>query len=180
MSWRVNMAKALGTQFDEAVHLLTENRPIADGSSRKPALFHDLRVGIYLYERNYSDDIILAGLLHDAIEWYGISEETVRKEFGDTVADMVVACTKDDTIKDPVQKIEKIIKQCIDAGKDALIVKAADIIDSYKWYTMTQNENELLYCDRNASAIFQYKPKSITDDIFYELNEWYDTKQIHP
>ena len=166
------MRVLIGSQFEKAVHILVASRPSADANDRKPALFHDIRVGVYLYDRKYSQEIILAGLLHDALEWYGISEETLRKEFGNAVADMVVACTKDDAIKDPVQKIEKIIRQCVAAGHDALIVKAADIIDSYAWYATTQNENELVYCARNADAIFRLKQTTFDDMIFDELKKW--------
>lgn len=169
------MNNILGPTFEKAVHMLANARPLSDESSRKPALFHDIRVSVYLYENSYSSDIVLAGLLHDAIEWYGIRVEALRAEFGNTISDMVVACTKDDTIKDPKEKIEKIIRQCVAAGKDALIVKAADILDSYKWYTKTQNEGELLYCARNAEAIFRLKPGTIEDAIFDELKKWHDS-----
>ncbi len=97
----------------------------------------------------------------------------LREEFGDAIADIVVACTKDDTIKDSVEKIEKIIKQCVVVGKNALIVKAADIIDSYKWYNATQNMNELKYCNRNAEAIFRFKSDILKDPIFNELRKLY-------
>lgn len=167
------MDKSLGQKFEKAVHILVSRRPIAEKGDRKPALFHDIRVGVYLYENGYSLDIVLAGLLHDAIEWYGISEIVLREEFGDVITDIVIVCTKDDTVKDSQEKIEKIIKQCVIAGKDALIVKAADILDSYKWYTSTQNEKELLYCTRNAETIFRLKPNAIGDKIFDELRKWY-------
>lgn len=165
------MNKALGPVFEKAVHILVSQRPVSDTDDRKPALFHDIRVGVYLYENSYSSDVILAGLLHDAVEWYGISEQTLREEFGDAVTDIVVACTKDDTIKDSQEKIEKIIKQCVAAGEDALIVKTADILDSYKWYTSTQNEKELLYCARNIETIFRLKPDAMRDKIFDELRK---------
>lgn len=167
------MERYLCPLFEKAVHVLVARRPIAEEGDRKPALFHDIRVGVYLYENNYSADIVLAGLLHDAIEWYGIGEEILRKEFGDVITDMVIACTKDDTIKDPKEKIEKIIRQCIAIGKNALIVKSADILDSYRWYSKTQNDGELSYCARNAEAIFRLKPETISDKIFDELGKWY-------
>ncbi len=172
------MQKSFGPLFEKAVHLLVNARPLSDEHSRKSALFHDIRVGVYLYENGYSEDIVLAGLLHDAIEWYGITQEDMRNEFGGAIANIVVACTKDDSIKDPIEKIEKIISQCVNAGKDPLIVKAADVLDSFKWYTSTQNENELLYCKRNADAIFRLKPHDIDDPIFDELKTWSDKSTI--
>ena len=170
------MEKQLGSKFEKAVHLLSQQKAPSDESSRKAALFHDIRVGVYLYEHQYSQDIVLAGLLHDALEWYGISEEQLRNEFGGEITDLVIACTKDDSIKDPVEKIEKIILQCIKSGKDALIVKAADILDSYKWYTRTKNAGELTYCARNTEAILRLKPEAFQDAIFDELKHWHFKK----
>lgn len=170
------MDTALVPQFEKAVAMLEQRRPLSDENSKKPALFHDIRVGVYLYEKNYSQDVVLAGLLHDAIEWYGISEETLRSEFGDRVTEIVAACTKDDSIKDPSEKIEKIITRCVNVGKDALIVKTADVIDSYKWYTATQNAKELKYCGINADAIFRLKPDTIQDKVFDELGKLYPLK----
>ena len=115
-------------------------------------------------------------MLHDAIEWYDISEDVVRKEFGDHIADSVRASTKDDSIKDPVDKIEKMICACVEAGEAALIVKTADILDSYKWYARTGNDNELIYCARNRDAILRLKPDGFRDRIFDELNEIRDAK----
>lgn len=164
--------QSLNIEFEKAVRLLAEHYPPSNGNSRKPALFHVIRVGVYLYEKNYSRDIIIAGLLHDAIEWAGMSEETIRQEFGDTVARIVCACTKNDSIRDPKEKIEELIKRCAENGQDSLIVKTADIIDSFKYYTSVKNENELLYCARNTDAIFKYKPAMFTDEIFDELKQY--------
>jgi len=62
------MTKSLNLKFEKAVRLLVEYMPHSDADSRKPILFHDIRVGVYLYENGYSENIVLAGVLHDAIE----------------------------------------------------------------------------------------------------------------
>lgn len=164
--------KSLNLEFEKAVRLLAKHFPPADENSRKPALFHDLRVGVYLYENGYSREVVLAGFLHDAIEWSDITEQMLREEFGDDVANLVLACTKDDSITDKQAKTKKLIKRCVQAGQDALIVKAADIIDSFKWYSGQDNKEELQYCQRNAEAIFKFKPGDFNDKIFDELKRW--------
>lgn len=164
--------QALNVEFEKAVRMLALHMPSSNEHSRKPALFHDIRVGVYLYEKNYSRDVVLAGVLHDAIEWSEITEDMIREEFGVSVLQLVRACTKNDSIKDPIEKITELITRCAKSGQDALIVKTADIIDSFKYYTKANNEAELLYCVRNATAIFQYKPDSFTDGIFDELKRW--------
>lgn len=166
------MKRLLNRQFETAVRLLVEHMPISPEDSRKPILFHDIRVGVFLYEREYSREIVLAGLLHDAIEWSSLMMDAIRETFGDEVARLILASTKDDTIADKTKKTNELICRCIDAGEDALIVKTADILDSFKWYSSTENIGELKYCLRNADAILSGKPLSFDDPLFDELKIW--------
>lgn len=166
------MTKALNIQFEKAVRLLTTWMPTSDEASRKPILFHDIRVGVYLYENGYTQDVVLAGLLHDAIEWSNAGEQMLRDEFGNTIVKLVLASTKDDSITNKEEKTIELIKKCVRNGQDALIVKAADILDSFKWYSSQDNKEELQYCMRNANAIFRFKPDDFNDKIFDELKSW--------
>ncbi|MBI4592236.1 HD domain-containing protein [Candidatus Uhrbacteria bacterium] len=168
------MTKTLNLNFEKAVRLLTAYMPPSDENSRKPILFHDIRVGVYLYENDYAQDVVLAGVLHDAIEWSKANEKMLRDEFGDNVVRLVLASTKDDSIADKEEKTIELIKRCVQNGQDALIVKTADILDSFKWYSRQDNKNELQYCMRNANAIFKFKPNNFDDKIFNELKVWQD------
>ena len=82
------------------MRLLTVHMPPSDEDSRKSILFHDIRVGVYLYENGYKKDIVLAGVLHDAIEWSKVNEQMLRDEFGDNIVRLVAANTKNDSILD--------------------------------------------------------------------------------
>jgi guanosine-3',5'-bis(diphosphate) 3'-pyrophosphohydrolase len=126
------MQKSLDIEFEKAVRMLAEHFPVSEEGSKKPVLFHDIRVGVYLYEKNYSCDIILAGLLHDALEFSNITEELIKDEFGENVLKIVKACTKDRSIENSDERIEELVKRCAEVGRDALIVKAADTLDSFK------------------------------------------------
>ncbi len=167
------MSKALNIKFEKAVRILSEYMPLSDENSRKPVMFHDIRVGLYLYENGYSEDIVLAGVLHDAIEWSSVDEQLLRDEFGDNVVRLIFASTKDNTIVDKEEKTNELIQRCVQNGQDALIVKTADIIDSFKWYSSQNNEDELKnHCVNNAKAIFKFKPEDFNDKIFDELKSW--------
>jgi (p)ppGpp synthase/HD superfamily hydrolase len=153
------------------VQLLAKNF-LPSEESRKPVLFHDIRVGIYLYEKGYSSEVVLAGLLHDAIEWFGLSEQILQEKFGENIVRLIAANTKNDSIGDKNDKIDELIQRCAQSGQNALVVKAADIIDSFKWYFKQNNAGELDYCKRNADAILKFKPKDFDDKIFEELKIW--------
>lgn len=168
------MSKILAIEFEKAVRFLAKYLPPSNETSRKPILFHDIRVGVYLYENGYSEDIILAGVLHDAIEWSDVNEKILHDEFGDNVSSLVLANSKDDSILDKEEKINDSVQRCVQKGQDALIVKAADIIDSFKWYSEQNNKEELQYCLQNANAILKFKSDDFSDKIFDELKKWQD------
>jgi (p)ppGpp synthase/HD superfamily hydrolase len=166
------MQKSLGIEFERAIRLLTKYFPINEEGSRKPVLFHDVRVAVYLYENGYSDDIVLAGILHDAIEWSKITEEMLQDEFSDKITNLVLASTKNKDIERK-NRNEELIARCAKAGEEALIIKTADIIDSFKWYLRQNNQEQLQsHCIVDAKLILKYKPEKFQDKIFGELITW--------
>lgn len=162
----------MALEFERAVRWMAQYLPVSEVGSRKPILFHDIRVGVYLYEAGYSEELVLAGLLHDMLEWSTASEEMLRQEFGDRITQLVKANTKDDSIVEKIEKTQELIRRCVVAGQDALIIKAADILDSFKWYSAQKNSDELEYCARNTKAIVELKPAEFDDKIFEELKSW--------
>jgi len=167
------MKESLDIEFEKAVRMLVKYFPVSEENSRKPILFHDIRVGAYLYENNYSRDIVLAGVLHDALEFSEITEKMLLDEFGESILKIIKADSKDRSIENSEERINELIKRCADSGQDALIVKIADTIDSFKHYTKTNNQDELQnYCMKTASAIFKYMSVDFNDPIFDELKKW--------
>ncbi len=165
--------KFFNVEFERAVRFLVEHMPISDESTRKPVLFHSIRVGVYLYENDYNSNIVLAGLLHDALEFSNITEQMLVDEFGENIMKLVRASSKGRSIADFNQRIDELIRRCAATSQDELIVKAADIIDSFKYYAGTNNKNELTnYCMKNADAIFRYRPDNFEDKILKELEKW--------
>jgi guanosine-3',5'-bis(diphosphate) 3'-pyrophosphohydrolase len=169
------MQKSIDIEFEKAVRMLAEHMSVSEIGSRKPVLFHDIRVGVYLYEKNYPREVVLAGLLHDALEFSDITEDLIEKEFGENVLKIVKACTKDRAIENSDERTLELVKRCAEVGKDALIVKAVDTLDSFKYYTKENNQSELDYCRKNAEAILKYK-KDFDNLVFSELGEWLENK----
>ena len=62
--------------------------------SNIPYLYHLLGVASLVIEFGGNEDQVIAGLLHDTLEDCGAGHEgTIRAQFGDGVADIVLACT---------------------------------------------------------------------------------------
>ena len=140
-----------------------------DHTRKKPIIPHALRVGKYLYENNYSDDVINAGLLHDILEWSDCPGEDVVRKFGQHVFDIVSANTKDRSIDDPTKRRKEYIMRCVGVGEDALIVKAADVLDSYAYYIAVKDTDEVKRSVDKAKLILNYRLDTMRDPIFIKL-----------
>ena len=155
---------------EKSIKFLAKNVTLSENDSRKPRLMHAMRVGMYLYDRGYTKEVIVGGFLHDTVEWEGVSTETIRDAFGEQVLSIVLANTKD---RDSNNVVDDMIARCVMCGNEALIVKTADIIDSFRWYVAQNNTKELTdHCVKTAEMIFHYKPQEWKDDIYDELYKW--------
>lgn len=161
--------KELGFECEKAIGFLSKY--MINDNWKKPALFHSIRVGTHLFEQGYERDIVIAGFLHDVLEdGTDISEEVLQAEFGEEVLRIVKANSKDEAIEDKQERKKDLINRCIEAGEDASIVKAADILDNFFYYEMTENEDELLHhCVPHAELLLTRLPESFTNGVFGRL-----------
>ena len=166
------MEPTIGIEIEKAIRFLSLHMPFANESTKKPTLFHGIRVGIYLYMNGYSQGIVIAGFLHDILEDTSVKEEELIHHFGVEVTRLVSACTKDRKIKDSDERTKELIQRCAQQGENALIVKTADILDSFSYYTKTNNINEIQYCLKNVHEIVKNKSETFKDPLFEELKTW--------
>src|SRR5690348_6088858 len=70
------------------------------GSAQEPYINHLLEVaGLVAEATNGSDpNVVIAALLHDAVEDQGVTPETIASDFGQRVADIVVEVTDDKSL----------------------------------------------------------------------------------
>jgi (p)ppGpp synthase/HD superfamily hydrolase len=160
--------KQLEIKFEKAVRLLCDYSSIDEGR-KKSILMHALRVGMYLYENDYQEDVVISGLLHDIIEWADCPEDLVQKEFGQRVLDIIKANTKDREIEDVDTRRADYVNRCAQVGKEALIVKAADVLDSHGFYRATNNTDELQRSKTIAKLVLSVLPDGVADPIFKKL-----------
>lgn len=154
-------------EIEKALKLLVEYFPIEE--QKKPALFHSIRVCTYLYNNWYPEYLCIAWLLHDALEDTEISEETIRKNFGMNVLEIVKANSKNnDLLKD--ERLEDIVKRCVGYWEWALIVKMADVYDNFQFYIRESISKEIDRCKYISELIIKYKLESWHDDIFKHAN----------
>ncbi len=137
----------------------------------KPTLLHAIRVGSWLYFHGYDTDIVIAGFLHDIIEDTDVTAQEIDEAFGEEISIMVVANTKNTNITEKKLRNDELIKRCLLNSEKASIVKAADIIDNYRYYTNLNDRNGIDYCKNNAASFKNYFNRSYRDTIFDTLFE---------
>ncbi len=102
----MSSATELTDRFSEAVDVA---RVLHTGDLRKgtaiPYFSHLLAVASLVLDDGGSEDEAIAALLHDAVEDQGglDTAAVIRKQFGDRVAEIVLACS-DSTVSDPAAK----------------------------------------------------------------------------
>src|SRR3989339_1683988 len=57
-------------------------------SPNKPAIPHLKNVAKYLFEKEFSDEVVLAGLFHDMLEWSSVTAEELENKFGSKVVSL--------------------------------------------------------------------------------------------
>lgn len=100
-------------------------------SSGEPYIVHPINVAATLIKLKMDLESICGGLLHDVVEDCEVSEDEIRKEFGDEIANIVIGCTKISKIKFKTKEesqAENFRKMVVAMAKDirVIIVKLAD------------------------------------------------------
>ena len=97
------------------------------GAAQEPYINHLLEVASLVAEATDGSDqaVVMAALLHDAVEDAGVTAETIANKFGNHVADIVLEVTDDKLLP----KAERKRLQVINAPKksrEAKLIKLAD------------------------------------------------------
>lgn len=143
----------------------------------QPTLLHAIRVGSWLYFHGYETNIVIAGFIHDIIEDTDITEQDIREDFGEEVANIVIANTQNANITENRIRNDELIKRCLETSEKASIIKAADILDNYKYYVDLNDQAGIEYCKNNALSFRKYFNTAYNDKIFTKFFEVVETAQ---
>jgi (p)ppGpp synthase/HD superfamily hydrolase len=111
--------------LEYAHRLHAGQRRRSDGA---PFILHPLEVCCLLYHASAPDHVIAAGVLHDTIEKTDANAADLTRRFGLTIATLVLAVSEDQRILGYAQRKAALREQVASAGRDALMVFAADKI----------------------------------------------------
>lgn len=105
------------------------------GHNTKPVLLHSIQVAEMLWERGFSQDVVIAAVLHDVVEDTDITIDDVGQSFGHQVAVYVDALTVSDT-----QDIMQSFARTAELGSEALSIRAADLIQNSYYYHLASTD----------------------------------------
>jgi len=98
-----------------------------------PYIVHPLAVAGILIRSRCSEQLVIAGLLHDSVEDTPVTIEEIRSQFGSEVADLVMALSEPDKKASwedrKAHTIEYLEKK---ATSDVLLVALADKLDNIR------------------------------------------------
>lgn len=162
----------LTDKFDRALLYATH---VHGGQTRKsthiPYIAHLMAVAATVLEYGGSEDMAIAGLLHDAVEDQGGEPRLndIRSRFGDRVADIVRACSDSTTHgqekEDWATRKRRYIEHLKTVDEDTLLVSLADKV---------HNARSILRDARNpeiGEAVWKRfnKPKELTVGYYRQL-----------
>lgn len=157
--------------FEIQKAILFLNKSFANAiDDTKPELLHSLHTGFRLLDFGYSVEIIIAGFLHDVIE-EGVGHEEIKNLFGENVHKIVQVNTKDKSINDWYEQSTVLISKVATHSENALIVKAADVLDNFIYRFNSNNEFAKEKVKHLAKQIFKHSDS--TDRVFGELRREY-------
>ncbi len=97
-------------------------------------IVHPMTVALILSENKASEDVVLAGVLHDTIEdsiqEKRVSYDMINERFGKEVADLVWSVTEKEKEDSWQKRKKKALEEIKGFSEDSLFLKSADVVSN--------------------------------------------------
>jgi len=114
-------------QIDKAIKIscLAHKEQTRKGSEI-PYISHPVAVGLLLKQVGASDEQIISGILHDTIEDTNLTFEDLTRDFGEKIANLVLACTEQNTELNWLKRKKCFLKILKNASLEVKLIVCAD------------------------------------------------------
>ena len=116
-------SQLLARAYRLAASAHASQRRATDGA---PFLDHVVEVATFLHDAGFDEELVTAGLLHDAVERGTLTEERLQQEMGDPVTSLVLSLTEDSAIESFAERKAALREQVRGSGPRAITIFAAD------------------------------------------------------
>lgn len=118
--------------FDAVEYAARAHRDHFRKGTRIPYIAHLISVAKILTEYDCTEEVIVAGLLHDTVEDTSITLEDIRRSFGEKVARLVEAASEPDKFDTWENRKRHTIEYLKTAPMDVLLLSCADKLDNIR------------------------------------------------
>lgn len=174
----------ISNKITEAIEFCSQAH---EGQKRKqgiPYVSHPVSVGFILQSAGYSEEVIIAGILHDVLEDTDRTEGEISEIFGKQVVDLIKGVTENTNIKVWQEKKRKYIENLKNVNNDIKAISAADLLDNTRAMVRALNngfniwekfsvapEEKINYIKSRFEVIRSTLSNEITDQIEQALLE---------
>ena len=125
-------------KIQKAIKFAAKTHQVYQNQKRKgkeiPYITHPLTVGLILSLAGASEDVIVAGILHDTIEdspqHKKVSKEFLGERFGAHVADLVDSVTEQDKSLSYHERKSQALEHIHTFSPDSVLLKSADVLSN--------------------------------------------------
>ena len=157
------------SSIQDAILFLTSNFT-KSGHNEKPVVLHSLRVAFCLMGQQQSAQVVIAAILHDLLEDTDVTEVEIGKRFGAEIARLVSALSFKSEIADYTARFRESFERCLAAGPEAVIIKAADLMDNSHYYHLAAPKLQPLLREKLNYFLEISKSTIGTTKIWLDLN----------
>ena len=148
-----------------------------DETRAEPYINHPLRVALILTEElhKYDVNLVCAALLHDVIEKSdykrSITEDVIKKEFGESVYSIVHALIKPKMVYDEKEKLLNEYFGRIKRASQAIrYVKLADELDNIRSLRYSVHKDKVLRCKQEAERYIVPIAQQTDEKLIFKLS----------
>ena len=159
------------SRLERAIALASRVHAGQTDKAGKPYITHPLRVMLDLMAQGVDEDILIAAVLHDAVEDTDVTIEGIRNIFGWRVANTVDAVSRrdDEKYKDFIERAKRH-----PAGR---LVKIADVKDNMRPERMVPGLEGLMSRYEKALEILDKRPFQVGDKVKV-VNTVFDSARV--
>ncbi len=125
-------------KIQQAIHfaIAVHEEPVKQKRKGKdiPYITHPLTVGLILSQAGASEDVVVAGILHDTIEdcepYGSVTRKMIAEKFGEHVAELVDSVTEKDKSLSWHERKEKALEEIRQFSHESLLVKSGDVLSN--------------------------------------------------
>lgn len=149
----ISKKKEISKRVDSKIIMKAYNYAVEHHGDQKrhsgePYIVHPLNVAYILAEVGLDEATISAALLHDVVEDTDVTDEHLRKDFSDEIADMVAGVTKLGNMmftSVEEQQVEDYRKMFLAMGKDirVIIIKLADRLHNMRTLKFLKRDRQI-------------------------------------